>query len=264
LVRALRWQWLFRADARPPLGSLTKATIIGLFFNNILPARAGEAARVVALRSYEGTNVAESAATIVVERLFDVVGLFALLFVLTPWLPHVTWLRAAAYVALGAVAIGLAFVGFAAFVERRWSGDHRLGRALANVVHGLAGVRRPGQAVIAFGWTIASWLILGIAFWLLSAGFHLGLSPLAGILVAIAVGVSFLIPAAPGGLGVFEAAALAATAAYGIPISRALAYVLVLHAVNLIPFLIAGVVVLVLSAPQRLLAQRLSTVRKSV
>ncbi len=172
--------------------------------------------------------------------------------------------EAAAYVALGALALGFGFVGFAAFVERRWGGDHRLGSALASVVHGLAAVRRPGQAAIAFGWTIASWLVLGIAFWLLSAGFHLGLSPLAGMLVAISVGVSFLIPAAPGGLGVFEAAGLAATAAYGVSTSRALAYVLVLHAVSLIPFLIAGVVVLVLSAPRRRPAQRLSTVRKSV
>ena len=70
-------------------------------------------------------------------------------------------------------------------------------------------------------------------------------------LAAIAAGLSFLIPAAPGGLGVFEAAGLAGAAAYGIGSSHALAYVLVLHAVSLFPFLVAGAVVLVLSAPRR-------------
>jgi uncharacterized membrane protein YbhN (UPF0104 family) len=44
LVRAIRWQWLLRSDARPPLTAVIKATRLGLFFNNILPARAGEAA----------------------------------------------------------------------------------------------------------------------------------------------------------------------------------------------------------------------------
>jgi uncharacterized membrane protein YbhN (UPF0104 family) len=64
------------------------------------------------------------------------------------------------------------------------------------------------------------------------------------MLIAIATGLSFVIPAAPGGVGVFEAAGLAATGAYGVSQSRALAYVLVLHAVNVVPFMIAGLVVL--------------------
>jgi len=40
LMRAIRWQWLFRADARPPLGAVIKASLLGYFFNNLLPARA--------------------------------------------------------------------------------------------------------------------------------------------------------------------------------------------------------------------------------
>jgi hypothetical protein len=47
---------------------LAKATSTGLFFNSILPARAGEAARVIAPRSYTGTSLAETDATVVVER----------------------------------------------------------------------------------------------------------------------------------------------------------------------------------------------------
>jgi len=251
LMRAIRWQWLFRPDARPPFGAVTKASLLGYFFNNLVPARAGEAARVVALRSYAGVSMAESSATIVVERLFDVFGLFALLLVLSPWLPDVTWLRAAALVALAAIGFALLLFGFAAYIERRPIAPDRFGGILANLVHGLAAVRRPAQAATALGWTLASWLVLGIAFWLLSLGFHLGLPLLGGILVAVGVGLSFLIPAAPAGLGVFEAAGLAAANAYGIPSSRALAYVLVLHAMNVVPFLVAGAVVLILSAPRR-------------
>ena len=70
-------------------------------------------------------------------------------------------------------------------------------------------------------------------------------------LVSIAVGLSFAVPAAPAGLGVFEAAGLAATSAYGVPASRALAYVLVLHALNVVPFLAAGAIVLARWIPRR-------------
>jgi glycosyltransferase 2 family protein len=251
LIRAVRWQSFFRHDARPGLGAVTKATIVGLFFNNILPARAGEAARVVALRSYSGTHVAESSGTVVVERLFDVLGLFTLLFLFSPWLPRVKWLHAAALVALAAVGLMVVLIGLAAPLERRAvRSSHRFAQQLASLVHGLAAVRHPGQAAVALGWTFASWVVLGVAFWFLAIGFHLDLSLLAGMLVAIGVGLSFLVPAAPAGLGVFEAAGLAAAGAYGISSSRALAYVLVLHAVNLVPFLIAGLVVLGASAPK--------------
>jgi len=249
VVRAARWQAFFRREARPDLGGLTKATVLGFFFNNILPARAGEAARVVALRSFSGTRVPESAATVVVERLFDVLGLFALLFVFSPWVPHVTWLRAAAFASIAAIGLVLALIVLGVYLERRPARGHRFASMLASLHDGLAALRSPGPAAIAVAWTLGSWLLLGLGFWFLSIGFHLGLSALGGMLVAIAVGLSFLIPAAPAGLGVFEAAGLAVAGAYGISSSQAIAYVLVLHAVNVVPYLIAGAFILASSAP---------------
>jgi uncharacterized protein (TIRG00374 family) len=263
-MRGVRWQALFRRDERPRIGPVTKATLLGLFFNNLLPARAGEAARIVALKSYAGTSRAESTATIVVERLLDVLCLLALLFVLSPWLPHVTWLHAAAIVALVAVALAAILVGIALYLRRRphagfvgglarlpFLSRETVERLTASVTHGFEAARRPRQALVATFWTVTSWLVLGLSFWFLMIGFRLHLSLLAGMLVAVAVGLSFIIPAAPGGLGVFEAAGLAATHAYGIPNSRALAYVLVLHALNFFPYIAAGVAILAAETPRR-------------
>ena len=97
-IRALRWQYLFPRPTRPAYGPTLEATLLGQAVNNVLPARAGEAARVVALNRTSGTSIVEATATVVVERLFDVLCLLGLLFVLAHWLPHVTWLRAAAAV----------------------------------------------------------------------------------------------------------------------------------------------------------------------
>jgi glycosyltransferase 2 family protein len=71
-------------------------------------------------------------------------------------------------------------------------------------------------------------------------GFDLGLSPAAGLLVSVAVGVAMVLPASPAALGAFEAATVVALDAYGVPRSEALSYALVLHALNLVPFLVAG------------------------
>jgi len=62
--------------------------------------------------------------------------------------------------------------------------------------------------------------------------------------VTVAIGLSMILPSPPGAIGVFEGAALIALKAYGVPHSEALPYALVLHAVNLVPFILVGAVLL--------------------
>jgi len=257
LLRAIRWQFLFARETRPPLGAVARALLVGYFFNSVLPARAGEAARVVALHRSTGNSRAELAATVVVERVYDVVALVALLFVASPWLPHVGWARSAAIFA-GVLGLGclLLVVGVGIWGERPFRlllrplallpfvREEWLGRAALNLVGGLAAIRRPALAAVALSWTAVSWLGLGLSTWFVLRAFHLGLSPLAGLLVVIAVNLALVLPSSPAAVGVFEAATVVALSAYHVPTSRALPTALVLHLLNLVPYLVAGAVVL--------------------
>jgi uncharacterized protein (TIRG00374 family) len=109
VMRAMRWRSLFAQDRRPRRGPMLAATMIGYLFNNIMPARAGEAARVVALAQSTSTPAAEIVGTVVVERAYDVLSVLLIFFCASPWLPHETWFTAAAILA-GAAAVGLAAV----------------------------------------------------------------------------------------------------------------------------------------------------------
>lgn len=256
-LRVVRWQVLFRPDRRPPLAVLAKATLLGYFFNSILPVRAGEAARIVALKHYAGTSRAETTATVVLERVFDVSSLIVLLFAFAAWLPRVSWLAPAAAVAGACVLIVVLLV----FAVRHLPGrpmpavlkllsrlpglrEETVLRLTDNAVHGLATLARPRQALIALAWTFMSWWVLALSFWFLMIGFDLELSPFAGLLVVIATGLAFIIPAAPAAVGVFEAAGLASLSAYGVQRSHAFAYVLSLHLLNFVPFVGAGLLLL--------------------
>jgi uncharacterized protein (TIRG00374 family) len=254
-LRALRWWALFEPETRPPLGAVVEATVIGYFFNNLLPLRAGEAARVVALRRRARRSWAETGATVVVERAFDVVAVLALLFVLVPWLPEVSWLRVAAALAAVVLAVlAAAAVALAVWGDRpvqlvlrpltRLLSPERVELGAANLARGLAGLRRLRIAVPVLALTLVSWVVLGLSTWLAMLGFHLGLSPVAGVFVMIALGLAAILPASPAGVGVFEAAVVIALSAYGIGDSQALSYGLVLHALNFFPFILAGLVVL--------------------
>lgn len=256
-VRAVRWRYLFVKERRPGLWPLSEALLVGHFFNTVLPARAGDLARVGAINIRAGTSRAEALATVIVERVFDVLALLLLLFVALPWLPEVTWVRTAAIVA---VVFGIAFTGcvvvLTLYGERPlhflmkplgwlpFLSAHRLERAAVNLSKGLMGVRRAHLGGISFVLTVISWLLFALSFWLVMLCFDFGLAPGAGLLVVIATGFSLALPAAPAGLGVFEAATVVALAAYDVPKSEALSYALVLHAVNIVPFLIAGALVL--------------------
>jgi len=258
VVRAWRWQFLFYAETRPPLPPLIRAMLVGLLFNSILPARAGEAARIVVLHQETGTSRVEALGTAVVERVYDVLALFVLLFAATPFLPEVTWLRRAAVIGLALTAL----VAVAVFVVERYGerpvlfvlrplariprvSDAAVERAGANLVQGLGALHRPHLAAPAFTLTAVSWLVLAASFWCVLAAFGLGgLGYDAAVLMLVTTTLAMVIPSAPGGLGVFEAGGVLALGAYGVDQSVALSATVVVHALNLFPYILAGAIVL--------------------
>jgi uncharacterized protein (TIRG00374 family) len=256
-IRALRWRYLFARETRPKTRPVLDALLIGYFFNSILPARAGEAARVLALKQRAGTSAAESAATVVVERVFDVLVLLLLLSVTVPWLPQVTWLHGAIVLEVVLTSmIVLAIVLLAVFETRPvhaalrpltllpFLSEERVRHIGENLGHGLAGLRRPKLVLAAVFWTTLSWLALSLSTWFVLLGFHLGLSPVAGLLVVITTNLAMILPSSPSAVGVFEAATLVALRTYQIPDSRGLSCALVIHALNFLPYIAVGLFLL--------------------
>lgn len=257
LARALRWRSLFAPGRRPAPGPTTNAMMIGYFYNNILPSRAGEAARVLVLKQRSDSPAVEITGTVVLERVFDVLAILLIFFVAGPWLPHVSWFGTAALVTAGLViSTAIAAAVLAVFDERPlrlllrplarfpiFSGE-RLERTIAEIAHGLAGLRKHRVALEALSWTVLAWLMSILCAYLVMQALRLQLPFTASVLVMVAVAVSMILPAAPASVGVFEGATLIALHAYGVNSSTALPYALVLHLVNFLPFLIVGAALL--------------------
>ncbi len=256
-LRAWRWQLMFEPRSRPPFGAVSRSLLLGYLFNNVLPMRAGELVRIETLHQDTRTPRAEALATVVIERLFDVLSLLALLFSAVLWLPAVSWLRQAAIAALVAVAVLIAVVAALSLYGDRAVRillaplrlvpafrTARLEHAVQNIMRGCVAVRDLGTSLRVFAVTTASWLVMGFSFWLLGLGFDLDIPPSAGLLVVITVNLTLILPSAPGGLGLFEAATVVALHAYGVDQSEALSYGLVLHALNFVPFVAIGAIIL--------------------
>lgn len=254
LARALRWRSLFTPGRRPPAGVTLNAMMIGYLYNNILPARAGEAARVLVLTQRSSSPAVEIAGTVVLERIYDVMTILIIFIIAEPWLPHVSWFGTAALAAGGLAAlITAAATVLVVFGERpvhmimrpleRFSpfSARRIERSVSELTHGLSGLHNLRVAVEAFLWSACAWLLSMTCAYFVTVAFHLHLSFGAGVLVMVAIGAGMILPSPPAAVGVFEGATLIALRAFGLSHSTALPYALVLHLVNFLPFLLAGV-----------------------
>lgn len=257
IIRVVRWRALFSPGTRPGFRPATEALVIGQLVNSVLPFRAGEAASIFALHSLAGSSRVETTGTVVLARLFDVLSLLLLLFLMLPWLPEVTWIRAA-----GTLAVALVLAAAAAAVVLQIYGEgairfalrplarlpflspRRVETAVRNLTAGVIGLRSVRVAAVAFLWTTLSWLALAASFWFVLLGFGLGLSPFAGLLVVITTTLSLLLPAAPASIGVFEAAAIVGLVPYGVSRAEGLSAALVIHALTVLPFVAGGLWVL--------------------
>jgi glycosyltransferase 2 family protein len=257
MARALRWRSLFAPGRRPPLGAVFNAMMIGYLYNNILPFRAGEVARVVVLSSRSSRQPVEIVGTVVLERLYDVLGIFVIFLVAEPWLPSVSWFQAAAIAAV-VLAVGMAAMALVLAVYgdsaprlllrplRRlplFSGE-RLERTLAELTHGLSALRYHRVAFLAFLWTVLAWICMSLCAYFVSIAFTLHLPLASGVLVTVALGLAMILPSPPAAVGVFEGATLIGLKPYGLSHSAALPYALVLHLVNFVPFIVVGVLLL--------------------
>ena len=109
---------------------------------------------------------------------------------------------------------------------------------------GFAAVRRVGIALPALALSFVAVLVIAFSFWLVAFAMHLDLGFGAAILVMVAVNFAMVIPGTPGALGVFEAATVVALHPFGVDRADALSYGIVLHALNSLPFIAIGFVLL--------------------
>ncbi len=247
-VRATRWRRFL--GTRDHAGASFASLMLGYSLNVVVP-RGGEVARVVAMNRASRIAVPRLAATVLAERILDVIALVALIGVsflidgdrIEATMPE---LARVAPGALAGASIGVAFVvavavaggQVARILETVFGRIHaglgrRVGALAREAVEGFAILRRPVDASIALVETLAIWGLYLLTFVLGLAAFSLlETTGLEGATVVFAVtSASVLIPS-QGAIGVFHKfGETALTELYGVLPETALACVTALHAI---------------------------------
>ena len=266
LLRSARWQLLLRPLGAVRLVSALRVTIIGFGLSALLPARPGEVVRPYLLARREGISATGAFATILLERLLDLVAVVLLLggclvlFGSGVRGPGFSLLRAVEMGGAISAAVALAALGMAfALAGRPELFDRTLGRvrqvlpeALGKTVARLAGRFMVGLGVVrqlrgfagALAWSLANWIVVALSVWAVVLAYGLNI-PFNGSFVLLALIVVGMAVPTPGGIGGFHAAfQIGATTLYAVPPDRAAAAAIVLHAMAFVPVAAVSVVLL--------------------
>jgi uncharacterized protein (TIRG00374 family) len=261
-IRAYRWQYLLDPLGKVRFGSAFRATAVGFAASTVLPARAGEVIRPYFLARHEHMSATGAFATIILERLLDIVAVLVLLaayvFVfgraleMTNPVAYGLLKWAGATAAAGALAALVILFLLAGSPERLGRAMKRLAAvvpsfaaAIARIAEkfarGLGAIRSPSRLFVALVWSFPLWLCIAVGIWAVAVAFRLAMPFTGSFLVVALLVLSVAVVPTPGAIGGFHAAfRYAATTFFGAPDDAAVGAAIVLHALSIGPSLLLG------------------------
>ena len=247
IIRAIRWKLLLRpvTSGQMRTTDVYAYLMVGYAANNVLPMRVGEVVRAYYVAQEEETSTTGVLASIVVERVFDLLGLvfFVVLLTLTMEIPETiqTSLVIVEVVAVSAL-VGLIAMSFLdnrttwirgllsrilpeVFVDRGMS-------LIETFVGGLKSVRRRRVVAGVVLLSVIAWLLVFCDAYFYTKAFGFELPFLAAIFLVTVVNLGTMIPSSPGGVGVAHYLVRLALGVWGVAAAPALGFAVVRHGIN--------------------------------
>lgn len=259
LFRTWRWQLELRPLEEVPFGRLWVVTSIAYMAIQLLPARMGEVVRPLLLSRRSSVSVSNVIGNLVVEKTVDsIVLLFYMLTGLLTVANLPAWVRRGAMVpatvalVMSAVVLLLWWRG-ESFVDRwllrlfphSWSAGIK--RVAAAIVDGMRVLPNPKLLASVFAVSLALWFLPILSSYLAILAFDFDLPFSAAVVVFIFIGFGTALPNLPGMVGPFQYACVLALGLFGVGEAEALAYGLVLNALQFFTLIAQGLVALPLA-----------------
>src|SRR5215210_6954807 len=241
LVRSERWHRLLVDDgARPARRDSYALTTIGYAVNNVLPARAGDAVRVVLMAPRAAVSRRTVVGTIVAERLLDVAVILVLFLVVGYAVLGEVGAGSVEWIALATAGVIAAAVVAVLLVRRNERIHDFVAPMLSSTLRLLS---RHGAPLVAM--TFAIWLIEATAWIAVGGSVGFEMSFLEGLYLVALASVFALIPSGPGYAGTQDAATAIGIKAIGGTGATAVSYLVMLRFALLVPITVVGFALLV-------------------
>src|SRR5437773_3656574 len=252
LVRGLCWKTLLAHLGPVTSGEAISYANIGYMANNLLPLRAGEVIRATLLGSKRGFNKSAVLATILLERLLDILilGVLTILLALAMPVPQVVkqiifWTFGIAFLLLVMIwaVTGSSWRGLSGEWLQVWLDRRAVRMALGlgqSFTRGLSAIRSPKQGIVAGLYSLLGWILVCGSIYLMMLASHLSLPWYAALLVMVVVNLGSIIPSSPGSIGVVHFLAVAGISPWPVDREVAVGFSIILHALSVIVTVVLG------------------------
>lgn len=259
IFRAWRWQLELLPLERIDLGRLWVVTSVAYMMINLLPARLGEVVRPWLLSRRSTVKFSNVVGNLVLEKTLDSVCIVFFLLVglittenLPDWVRRGALVPAAVAAAL-AVLVVLLYVAGEPFVDRWVVGrlPERFGASVKRVMRSFLDgmlILPDGRLLTAvFALSLIYWFLPILSSWIVILGFGFDVPFNAALMVFIFIGFGTALPNPPGMIGVFQYACVLALGLFGVPQAEAVAYGVMLNALQVLTLIAQGLVALPLA-----------------
>lgn len=257
VTRTLRWQYLL-PDKKFRFKDSYCGIVLGFFFNNILPARAGEFYRAYYLSKKNIANSGEAFGSIVIERFLDGIMLITLIFISLNRFSSHELLRKAQTACTSFYSLVLIALLFLIF-KRNWfvkaaqwcfsflpaKISSFLDNMLNKFIDGISTIKKPVTFFKVLIISIIAWITSILTLWLCLKAFGFEENVITASFMLTVLTISSMVPASPGQIGVYEFFAIFLMKdVLGYSGEQGAAFAFVIHGFQYIYVLIAGAVIL--------------------
>ena len=230
--------------------------LIGLFVNNVLPARIGEVARGYVLSKRTGLSLTYTLSTVLADRFFDLAGLLAITFLFFPKksLPPDVSRAILLLVLLLIVCIAFMLV----MSRKKYAGRiaqllhnikrpffSKIAHRILEVQENLQRINSPLNLLVFVGLSLFNWLSMSTALYFvtLALGVEINFRYIPFVCALLNMGLT--VPTAPGYIGVYQFLLTNLLMIFAVPKSEAFSVSILFHATWYIPYKIVGAIFLV-------------------
>ena len=259
MLRSYRWGVILEPLEKIDQRTLFSITAVGFMAISLLPVRTGEFVRPYLISRKSSIRIGSALATIVVERIFDMLTLMMVLLLILMMVELPEWIfRSACSILL--IIIPLLFILIFMAVKRDASVkgvdriirvlpealSSRLMRLFHSFLDGLQILPDLKKTFYLAFLSILIWSLVAFATYILFSSFESmsGLSMAAAYTVLIITALGVTLPTAPGFVGNYHYSCVLALTLFGIPKNDALTFAILLHFIQVMVTILLGLIYL--------------------
>jgi len=256
LLRSYRWGVILGPLVKYDRKTLFVITAIGYMVGSIIPARIGELARPYLVKQKSKIKMSSTIATVVVERIFDMLALMFLLFIVILVIP----LPAALFntgITILIISITLFLILIFLAVKKEFSLNkadilfeklpNKPASFLKHIFHafveGLQILPDIKKTLYLFFLSVLVWTVNSSTFFVLFYAFGFELFFIKACALMVICAISVILPA-PGFVGTFHYACILGLSYFGISKTDAASYAVLIHFLQVAPVLVLGFIFL--------------------